>query len=157
MHHEWIYIKHISDHPVDIFSTLDRALARSLNTVIFGAKHVQEQLLRNNSIPLKMASLGILKSIQEAPINHATSGDITDHTVAAILVEGSYGPNTHATTMTLGQTPDKAYKGEAYSIQYVDYMSVFIEYRQHTTEREIQVGQWINILHHAWSYTVLGS
>ena len=46
LQYEWNYIKCVSDHPVDTFATLSRALYISFKPVIFGVKQFQEDLLQ---------------------------------------------------------------------------------------------------------------
>lgn len=86
-----------------MFVPLERALEKPLQHSIFCVKQVQEDRIQSNSIPAKMAGLGILQLFREAIINHDTARSIKSHDVAAIMEEEIFDPSTHATTMTSGQ------------------------------------------------------
>ena len=87
LQHRWSCIQHVYNHPEDTYPPpLNRTLAISFTTVIFGVEQVQQNLFQITSIPVSMDDLRILRTSREAPLNHATYRASTYHVVAAMLI-----------------------------------------------------------------------
>ena len=122
-----MYTQHVTDHPVDVFAQLDRALKNSFQPDIFSVKPVQDTLLQITPLLVKVKDLCILQPRRKSPFNNATSRSTTYHAVIDIFGEGTFDPSTRAIIITSDKTLVRAMKRASYSSHCVPYFFRTIE------------------------------